>query len=106
GAQQRVGSRRANPGLQGVGEGQESIHHTGDDLLHGLLLRAAVPGGVHDGFEREGDRPANAGVHLRVRAVRDDLDPDAPLCQPGEQVGQFGGPCAGRGRRRSRGGAL
>ncbi|CAA9468336.1 MAG: hypothetical protein AVDCRST_MAG02-3384, partial [uncultured Rubrobacteraceae bacterium] len=103
---ERVGSRRANLGLQRVDQKQEGLHHTGDDLLHALLLRVAVSGGVHDGVEREGDRPAHASVHLRVRAVRDDLDHHAPLRQPGEQVGRPGGAGAGRGRGRRRRGAL
>src|SRR3712207_8564562 len=33
GGEQRVGARRADLCLQGTSKAQESIHHTGDDLL-------------------------------------------------------------------------
>ncbi len=40
----------------------------------------------------------NLAYDLRLRAVRDDLDPHAPLRQPGQRVGRSGGPGQARGR--------
>src|SRR3712207_6544395 len=100
GGEQRVGARRADLCLQGTSKAQESIHHTGDDLLLDLLLRVGVSGGFYDRVERKGGRTADAGLRLCLRSVRDDLDLDAPLRQAGKQVGRPGGAVADRGRQR------